>query len=197
MYLGGMEESFVLFHSQDLGVHCASIVQMCLSCLIDLNSSLYHLRGSLQGLDTFWARGLSWMNKETITTIHLWPATVLKRICTSVHTVRMPHEFFLSLLNFARTVLSKFRVRKWYTWASDKDFRGARLLTNSEITSILRYKYRQPCFPYGQECTLSRSWKVYAGILSNNLKHIIWIYVTYFRFWNQVGAVTILSSRAR
>ena len=59
MYLGGMEESFVLFHSQDLGVRGASIVRMCLSCLIDLNSDLYCLRGSLHGLDTFWARGLS------------------------------------------------------------------------------------------------------------------------------------------
>ena len=45
----------------------------------------------------------------------MWPATGWKRICTSVHTVRMPHEFFCSLLNFARPVLSKFRFWKWYT----------------------------------------------------------------------------------
>jgi len=33
-----------------------------------LNSDLYRLCGSLHGLDTFRARGLSWINKETTTT---------------------------------------------------------------------------------------------------------------------------------
>jgi len=34
----------------------------------DLNSDLYRLCSSLHGLDTFWVRGLSWINKETTTT---------------------------------------------------------------------------------------------------------------------------------
>jgi len=42
-----------------LGVRGASIVRCGLSCLVDLNSDLYRLCGSLHGLDTFWARGLS------------------------------------------------------------------------------------------------------------------------------------------
>jgi len=36
-----------------------------------LNSDLYRLCGSLHGLDTFWARGLSWIYKETTTTTTL------------------------------------------------------------------------------------------------------------------------------
>ena len=35
--LGGMKAPLVPFHSWDLGVHGASIAQMCLSCLVDLN----------------------------------------------------------------------------------------------------------------------------------------------------------------
>ena len=50
MFLGGMKAPFVLFHSRDLGVHGSSIVQMCLSCLVDLNSDLHRLCCSLHGL---------------------------------------------------------------------------------------------------------------------------------------------------
>ena len=45
-----------------------SIVRCGLSCLVDLNSDLYYLCSSLHGLHTFWAWGLSWINKETTTT---------------------------------------------------------------------------------------------------------------------------------
>jgi hypothetical protein len=38
MFLGDMTPSFVPFHSRDLGVCGASIVRMCLSCLVNLNS---------------------------------------------------------------------------------------------------------------------------------------------------------------
>ena len=60
----GMKAPFVPFHSRDLGVRGASIVLMCLSCLINLKSDFNHLCGSLHGLNTFWARGLSWIHKE-------------------------------------------------------------------------------------------------------------------------------------
>jgi len=69
MFLGGMKVQFLRFP----GACCvcgASIVQMSLSCLVDLNSDFYRLRGSLHGLDSFWARGLSWMNKDTHTHTH-------------------------------------------------------------------------------------------------------------------------------
>ena len=56
---------------RDLGERGASIVRCGLSCLVDLNSDLYRLCGSLHGLDTFWARGLSWINRETTTTTKL------------------------------------------------------------------------------------------------------------------------------
>jgi len=59
MVLGGMKAAFVCPPPQDLGVHGVSIVQCGLSCLVDLNSDLYYLCGSIHGLDTFWARGLS------------------------------------------------------------------------------------------------------------------------------------------
>jgi len=49
-------------------VRGASIVQISFSCLVDLSSDVYRLCSSLHGLDTFWARGLSWINKETTTT---------------------------------------------------------------------------------------------------------------------------------
>jgi len=103
----------------DLGVRSASIVRICLSCLIDLNSDLYHLCASLYGLDTFWARGLprSWINKETITTSHLPPSE--SGFVPQSYCANAPRKLCLSLLNLATTVLSKFRVRKWYTWASD------------------------------------------------------------------------------
>jgi len=68
MVLGDMKAEFVRPPPRDLGVRGASIVRCGLSCLVDLNSDLYRLRGSLHGLDTFWARGLSWINKETTTT---------------------------------------------------------------------------------------------------------------------------------
>jgi len=58
MVLGGMKAAFVRPPPHDLGVRGASIVRCGLSCLVDLNSDLY-LCGSLHGLDTFWARGLS------------------------------------------------------------------------------------------------------------------------------------------
>jgi len=41
------------------------MVRCWLSCLVDPNSDLYRLYGSFHGLDTFWAQGLSWINKET------------------------------------------------------------------------------------------------------------------------------------
>jgi len=59
MFLGGMKAAFVPSPSRDLGVRGASIVRCGLSCLVDLNSDLYRLCGSLHGPDTFWARGLS------------------------------------------------------------------------------------------------------------------------------------------
>jgi len=59
MVLGGMKAAFVRPPPRDLGVRGASIVRCGLSCLFDLNSDLYRLCGSLHGLDTFWARGLS------------------------------------------------------------------------------------------------------------------------------------------
>ena len=55
MVLGGMKAAFV----RHLGVRGVSIVRYGLSCLVDLNSDLYRLCGSLFGLDTFWARGLN------------------------------------------------------------------------------------------------------------------------------------------
>ena len=60
----GMKAPFVPFHSRDLGVRGASIVRMCLSCLVDLKSDFNHLCGSLHGLYTFWARGLGWIHEE-------------------------------------------------------------------------------------------------------------------------------------
>jgi len=59
MVLGGMKAAFFRPPPRDLGVRGASIVRCELSCLVDLNSDLYRLCGSLHGLDTFWARGLS------------------------------------------------------------------------------------------------------------------------------------------
>ena len=59
MVLGGMKAAFVRPLPRDLGVRGAWIVPCGLSCLVDLNSDLYRLCGSLHGLDTFWARGLS------------------------------------------------------------------------------------------------------------------------------------------
>jgi len=67
MVLGGMKAALVRPPPRDLGVRGASIVRCGLSCLVDLNSDLYCLCGSLHGSDTFWARGLSWINKETTT----------------------------------------------------------------------------------------------------------------------------------
>ena len=67
-FSGGMKAAFVRPPPRDLGVHGASIVCCGLSCLVDLNSDLYRLCGSLHGPDTFWARGFSWINKETTTT---------------------------------------------------------------------------------------------------------------------------------
>jgi len=57
MFLGGMKAPLVPFHSRDIGVRSTSTVRMYLSCLVDLNSDLYRLCGSIHGLDTFWARG--------------------------------------------------------------------------------------------------------------------------------------------
>jgi len=68
MVLGDMKAAFVRPPPRDLGVRGVSIVQCGLSCLVDLNSDLYRLCGSLHGLNTFWARGLSWINKGTTTT---------------------------------------------------------------------------------------------------------------------------------
>ena len=68
MVLGGMKVAFVRPPPRDLGVRGASIVRCGLSCLVDFNSDLHRLCGSLPGLDTFWARGLSWINKETTIT---------------------------------------------------------------------------------------------------------------------------------
>ena len=61
MVLKGMTAAFVRRPPRDLGVRVASIVRCGLSCLatVDLNLDLYRLCGSLHGLDTFWARGLS------------------------------------------------------------------------------------------------------------------------------------------
>ena len=53
MALGGMKAAFVRAPPRDLGVRGASIVWCGLSCLVDLNSDLYRLCGSLHGLDTF------------------------------------------------------------------------------------------------------------------------------------------------
>jgi len=44
------------------GTRGDSIVRCGLSCLGDLNSDLYRLCGSLHDPDTFWVRGLSWIN---------------------------------------------------------------------------------------------------------------------------------------
>ena len=52
MVLGGMEAAFVPSPPRDLGVRVASIVRCGQSCLVDLNSDLYRLCGSLQGPDT-------------------------------------------------------------------------------------------------------------------------------------------------
>jgi len=69
LYGPGRHESGICTSSpRDLGVRGASIVRCRLSCLVDLNSDLCCLCGSLHGLDTFWSRGLSWINKETTTT---------------------------------------------------------------------------------------------------------------------------------
>jgi len=59
MVLGDMKAAFVRPPPRDLGVRGASIVRCGLSCLVELNSDLYRLCGSIHGLDTFWARGLS------------------------------------------------------------------------------------------------------------------------------------------
>ena len=60
--------AFVRPPPRNLGVRGASIVRCGLSCLVDLNSDLYRLCSSLHGPDTFWARELSWIDKETTTT---------------------------------------------------------------------------------------------------------------------------------
>ena len=59
MVLKGMKAALVRPSPRDLGVRGASIVLCGLSCLVDLDSDLFYLCGSLHGLDTFWARGLS------------------------------------------------------------------------------------------------------------------------------------------
>jgi len=59
MVLGDMKAVLVRPPPRDLAVRGASIVQCGLLCLVDLNSDLYRLCGSLHGLNTFWARGLS------------------------------------------------------------------------------------------------------------------------------------------
>ena len=61
LVLRGMKAAFASVRPppRDLGVRGASIVQCGLSCLVDLNSDLYRLCGSLHGPDIFWARGLS------------------------------------------------------------------------------------------------------------------------------------------
>jgi len=59
MVLRGKKAAFVWPPPWDLGVRDALIVRSGLSCLVDLNSDLYRHCGSLHGLDTFWARGLS------------------------------------------------------------------------------------------------------------------------------------------
>jgi len=53
---------------RDLGMHGASIVWCELSCLVVFNSDLSSLCGSRHGLDTFWAWGFSWIDKQTTTT---------------------------------------------------------------------------------------------------------------------------------
>ena len=58
MVLGDMKTAFVRPPPRDLDVRGILIVRCGLSCLVDLNSDLYCLCGSLHGLDTFWARGL-------------------------------------------------------------------------------------------------------------------------------------------
>ena len=55
MVLGGMKAAFVRPPPRDIGVRGALIVRCGLSCLVDLT----RLCGSLHGLDTFWAWGLS------------------------------------------------------------------------------------------------------------------------------------------
>jgi len=59
MVLGGMKAAFVRPPPRDLDVRGVSIVRCGLSYLVDLNLDLYHLCGSLHGLVTFWARGLT------------------------------------------------------------------------------------------------------------------------------------------
>ena len=56
-----------------------------------IHADLYRLCGSLHGLDTFWARGLSWVNKETTIQQHAaifpslgsrrWRGTPYSRLC--------------------------------------------------------------------------------------------------------------------
>jgi len=50
MVLGGMKAAFVHPPPRDLDARGVSIVRCGLSCLVDLNSDLYRLCGSLHGL---------------------------------------------------------------------------------------------------------------------------------------------------
>jgi len=58
----------VFFKYLTTSVRGTSIVRCGLSCLVGLNTDLYRLCGPHHGLDTFWARWLSCINKETTTT---------------------------------------------------------------------------------------------------------------------------------
>ena len=49
MFMGGMKSAFVPSPSRDLGVRNTLVVQCELLCLVDLNSDLYCLCGSLHG----------------------------------------------------------------------------------------------------------------------------------------------------
>jgi len=70
MFLGGMKAAFV--PSPSPGTWRARRLDSANMdsrvWLVGVNSDLYRLCGPLHGLDTFWARGLSWINKETTTT---------------------------------------------------------------------------------------------------------------------------------
>jgi len=81
---GRHESSIVRPPPRDLGVRGASIVRCGLSCLVDLNSDLYRLCGSLYGLDTFWARGLSWINKDTTTTTTTIPGGIWAKYFSTI-----------------------------------------------------------------------------------------------------------------
>jgi len=105
-----------------------------LSCLVDLylDSDLYRLCGSLHGLDTFWARGLSWINKETTTTttqlLIRWPINRSNRFSDFLRLDRL--DRFGKIM---KSIFSKFWKREFQFFSDFQNFFGF-------------LKFREKCF---------------------------------------------------